>query len=84
MPDLRWVSAAAWVLRHNVRPAARSTRMVDMAVLGCCVSGAGCLVAGERGNLKAFSLHAYEGASALLVESLAKMVHLVQKREREN
>ena len=37
--------AAAWVLRPNVRPAARkSARMVNMVLLGCCVSGAGCVV----------------------------------------
>ena len=35
--------AAAWVLRPNVRPAARSARMIDMILLGCCVSGAGCV-----------------------------------------
>ena len=38
-------SAAAWVLRPNARPAARkSARRVDMILLGCCVSGAGCVV----------------------------------------
>ena len=37
--------AAAWVLRPNVRPVARkSARMVNMVLLGCCVSGAGCVV----------------------------------------
>ena len=35
----RNMPAVGWVLRPNARPAARSARMIDMVLLGCCVSG---------------------------------------------